>query len=532
MFCFSGQKLYKILKGCFLVFNNFGGFKVMLSKIPCFFALKMFLSRDNAEEYAEKRGKKCQGIVFISLILAVFLLFTHTSQAAETSKFVPKPEITSFENGQILTGEVIIKGTSLNYSQVKIYLDNKSLGYTNNKIGTLGWQDFELQLPIDLLFGQHSLDLVTEYFNNTQSPTTTLSFYYQPKFPAPTLFDPVLNVETNYQQPWLVGLAFNNSYLEIYLDDGLDGKLLVANHESGVTSFKYLPNKKLSPGFHLVKARAVSPDNRISDWSNEIIFEVRKDRQILQAPNLSVEQGEFIPPVPAPTLVEPKNGSVTKDNKLMVTGVVHNEHYVKIYLDEKLVGEFMPETHPSGVTNFIWQSNESLDSGFHKIWARAINARGYQSGESNVLRFIVLPAEPVFVSQPIGKIAPAIAAEEPEVSEKIIAEEEKEEVSGAAEETKRFIEWKWWKILIIIVLTITILSVIIWLIKLRKKEEEKEEEEKVEIRTGEKKEEEASREEKKAVEEFDASNIIDEPFPEDEYIPPPPPPPDAPSLGI
>ncbi len=514
-----------------------------------------------------------KGCVLISLILAVFLL-TNFAQAAETSEFVPAPEITSFKDGQVLTGEVVVKGVALNYSQVKVFLDNNFIGYSKNKIGTLGWQDFEIKLPANLVFGQHNLELVTEYFNNTQSPTTTLSFYYQPQFPAPTLFKPVLNYETNYQQPWIVGLAWGNYTLEVYIDDQLDGKVFFTNPKGGVSDFKYQPQKKLTPGFHVVRARAISSDGRISNFSNEIIFEVRQTKQILEAPDLPQEMGDFVPPVPAPTLVKPKNGLVTQDNKLIVAGLVHNEHYVKIYLDGKLVGEFMPDPHPSGVTNFAWEYSQPLSSGLHKIWAKDVNPRGNESGRSNVLRFIVLPSEPIFVSQSLGQIAAAAknqkALESGEQSPPAV-DGQGQSASNKPDETKQF---KWWQILIIIVLALAVLLIVFWLVNLKKGKsfnQVQDKEEKVKIKTNGKKEkgafqsldktqdrsdlaeEQQVREKKEELENkqgsykpdvpdqvsdsesglgADKENNKNEEGERGEHVPPPPPPPDAPTLGI
>ncbi len=475
MICFSEQKLTKILKGCFMLYWDFWA---VLDDFLRFVAVRVILSRNYAEHYAEQRGKRTLNIVIFSLILAIFLLTGTKTLAAETSKFVPSPKVTSFSAGQTLTGQVVILGEDINFSQTKVYLDGQFLGYTQNKIGTLGWQEFSLSLPDNLIFGQHQLDLIAEYFQNTQSPTTTLSFFYQAKFPAPTLFNPVLNLGTNFQQPWLVGLAFNNSELEIYLDDKLDNTFFVTNHASGVASFRYLPRERLTPGFHVVKVRAFSPDNRKSDFSNEIIFEVRQNKQVMAAPDLPNETGNFVPPVPAPTLREPKNGLVTKSQELVVSGVVHNEHFVKLFLDDNLMAEFMPAPHSSGVTSFIWEHNQPLAPGFHRVYAKDINPRGQVSGQSNVLRFIVLGSESIFVSQPQGQIA--ATNEEQPASTEIEGQKEvaKLKTGGLMEKIKNWSNWWQYALGLVILLALTL--IIIWFINYRKEEKQKE---KIEIRT-------------------------------------------------
>lgn len=481
--------------------------------------------------------------LFFLILIVSSLMFSHGVKAAETSKFVPQPEFYSFTEKEMPSGEIVFEGTgkSINFSQVKVYLDQEFLTFTQNEIGPLGWQEFEFNMPAGMSLDEHQIGLIAEYFNNTQSPTTTVSFLYQAKFPAPTLFNPVLNFETNYQQPWIVGLAFNDSFLEFYIDDQFAGQVLVENHPSGVTDFKYQPVEKLSPGFHLVKVRAISPDGRTSAWSNEIIFEVRKDKQILAAPGLFQEQGEFIAPVPAPTLIEPKHGLITKDSKLIVAGLMHNNHQIKIFADNELVAEFMPQPHASGVTDFVWQAEENLSAGLHTLWAQATNSSGQTSGQSNILKFIILPAEPVFVSQlPIGRINAAAHEEVTEITQEEIPEEKLAEqiVNKVAEKINGWADW--WKYLIGLIVLIALILIIIWLSSAK---QEKTPDEKIKIKTGDEKESPLD-ENQPATEQSDISTPpysepgIDIGFEneeeknEDEYFPPPPPPPDAPSLGI
>lgn len=417
-------------------------------------------------------AKSFQLGLLTALILASFLLITNKVQTREMSEYVPEPIINSLTNNQVVNGRVIIQGKSINFSQVKFLIDGEFVGYAQTKMGPLGWQDFQFELPENLSFEQHQLDCVAEYYKNTQSPTTTIEFFYEQQFPVPTIFNPVLNNETNWQQPWIVGLTYNDSKIEIYLDEKLNGEVVPNNHTSGVTSFRYQPQQRLQLGFHVVRVKAISSDNRVSEFSNEIIFEVRQNKSVWHAPELTTEQGKFVAPVPAPTLLQPQNGTVINNKKIKVAGVMFNEHVIQIFVDGKLETEFVPASDESGVTNFDWTA-ENLDSGLHKIWTRAINSQGQTSGISNILKIIVLP-DKVYVSQGYGQV----------ISEQKQLEGgdfKDEAIEGEFEEEDNQIETvsNWWKYLIGLVLLIAIGLTIIWFLN----NEDKNSGEKINVKT-------------------------------------------------
>lgn len=338
----------------------------------------------------------------LSLMLAVFLLPKNFVMASEFSPYLPAPTLTTPLTNSKLAQLTTIAGKTILPARTIIYLDNKNLGYATIIKEENGYGNFELNLNA-LSIGQHNLTLVAKYFDSYHSATTSVDFEIIAQAKAPTLLEPVLNVNTNFQQPWLVGVTQNDSQVEIYLDEKLAGLAEVKNDPNGTASFKYRPKEKLEPGFHLAKAKIASAPK--DTFSNEIIFEIRALKQIMKAPGLSQEQGAFVAPVPSPTLLEPRNGTVLNNsNELVIKGVAHNNHYVKIFLDNELIGEFMPLEHKSGVASFNWQVTKNLLPGLHKFWTTDINPQGQESGISNIIKIVVLGNKSFFVSQPQGQI--------------------------------------------------------------------------------------------------------------------------------
>ena len=407
--------------------------------------------------------------IILATLFVVFFLFTSNQVLAASnpkiSEFIPVPRVINITNGSVVDQGSEIKGISLGFTENFVLLDGQLLGQTINEIGGQGWQDWEISLPQDLMFGKHKLEIFTQTLNGKVSKSSFLEFYCKPKFPTPTIYTPVLNNQTNWQQPWIVGLTLNDSIVEIYIDEKLNGTIRAINHESGVTDFKYLPIQKLLPGFHTVRIKAKSLQGLESDFSKEIIFEIKKGPSKMIAPELPIEKDGFIPPVPAPTLITPNNNSVSKNNKLIITGLVHNEHYVKIFMDNKLVGQFMPAEHSSGVTSFVWQADKLLNFGLHKIYAKCINPRGQVSNKSNVIKIIVLPPK-YFISSPQGVVASAQSGEAKQVALDNIIVNDSRKINQTV---KKINSWTlFWRRMISIIILVVVILVGIWVLSLKK----------------------------------------------------------------
>ncbi len=401
---------------------------------------------------------KTKTFLVLSLMLAVFLLPQNPVMASDFSPYLPAPILTTpLENSQLsqlttITGKTILPARTI------VYLDNKNLGYTTIVKEENGYGNFQLNLSA-LSIGQHNLTLVAKYFDSYHSATTSVDFEIVALDKTPTVLTPVVNQETNFQQPWIVGVTPNNTEVEIYLDEKFSGLAEVKNDPNGTASFKYKPKEKLDPGFHLAKAK-IKTLNAEQNFSNEVIFEIRALKQIMKAPGLIKEQGAFIAPVPSPTLLEPKNGAVLKDQaKITIKGVAHNNHYVKIFLDNNLLTEFMPQEDKSGVASFSYSLNQKLSVGLHKIWSTNLNSQNQESGLSNIIKIIILDDQPVFISKPQGEINGL--ASKNEITLKSSGENEENKI--IVPEEKKSTNDKFWYYVLGLAVIIAVANFVFWL---------------------------------------------------------------------
>jgi len=393
-------------------------------------------------------------------------LLTVKPTTAAISSAIPAPTVnkTSLSQLALIKGEKIT-GQSLNFSQIRVFINHNFYTLAQTELGSNGWQTFSIETA-DLNIGEYDLTLITDYFRGLESQPLDLKLVVQEKVVGPTLFDPVLNQETNFQQPWLIGVTPSATEVEFCLDDKIIGKIKTTVSTSGTSSFRYQP-PVLTLGYHVVKARAYHQNSLVSPWSNEIIFAVAENKKLIKKDlSLKTEQEKFVPPVPAPTLLEPQTGLVTTETKPIIKGLVHNKHLVKIYLDNQLVGEFLPEPHPSGVTSFSFVPDEELLPGLHTVYGRAINPHGQESGDSMILKWLAVSEVPIFISELKGQVSSA----------SVVAEnlEENPEIK-VIENNQGFFSknsgWNFWLYLIMGVVIFFIAGIIFWQRKILKHEQ-------------------------------------------------------------
>ncbi|HPI67027.1 MAG TPA: hypothetical protein PKZ16_00545 [bacterium] len=389
--------------------------------------------------------------------LICFIFLANKPAMAAISSAIPMPEVNKIYLNQLtlVRGEQIT-GQSLNFSQIRVFINHNFYSLAATELGTNGWQTFSIATA-DLIAGEYNLTLITDYFRGLESEPLNLKLVVQEKVVGPTLFNPVLNQETNFKQPWLIGVTPAKTEVEFCLDDKIIGRVLTTDNVNGTSAFRYQP-PALTLGYHVVKARAYHQNGLVSSWSNEIIFAVVENKKLVKKDlNLKTEKEKFIPPVPAPTLFEPATGVVTNQTKPTIKGLVHNNHWVKIYLDNKIAGEFMPTPHASGVTSFSWMSNKDLLPGLHTVYSRAINPQGQESGDSMTLRWLILPEAPIFISELKGQVSSAsIVAENIEDNPEIKVIEDNQ---GFFSQTKK---WSFWLYIFIGLVIFFIITIIVW----------------------------------------------------------------------
>ncbi len=173
--------------------------------------------------------------------------------------------------------------------------------------------------------------------------------------PAPT----ILGVDIKagrLSKPLIKGVTFNDTIVDVYIDNQFFGQAAVANDSSGVASFAYMPDKDLSFGQHKVYTIAKSSDGNKESKKSEVV-------------------NFIIPyPTPAPILLEPV---ADQAGKVAIVGLAKNNLEVEIYIEGVLQVRFTPPPAKNGTTNFWYKPGFS--AGEYTVIARAIDSTGKAS---------------------------------------------------------------------------------------------------------------------------------------------------------
>ncbi len=180
------------------------------------------------------------------------------------------------EEDAIGSSRPFITGLSVGRSFVHIYIDGVYNGRTEVLTHESGTANFAYKPFLNLGVGPHKVWAVAEEKEGRKSGLSKiLQFRIEEPMPAPTLFVPVVNSNTNYSRPFVVGLAKNDSFIKVFIDHKLAGQFFVANHKSGTANFVYKP-PALVRGSHLVYTTATDSRGKESQWSNIVYFSVRQ----------------------------------------------------------------------------------------------------------------------------------------------------------------------------------------------------------------------------------------------------------------
>lgn len=192
---------------------------------------------------------------------------------------LPAPTMIKPDKDTVI-GEVkpLIKGLTASGSFARIYIDGIYNGKTDIVTHKSGAANFAYQPFLNLSHGWHIVWAVAEDETGRKSDkfSNILNFKIEKSMPAPTLFIPVINTETKYSRPFIVGLAKNSSLIKVFVDHKLDGRFQIVDHESGAADFAYLPFQPLAKGNHLIYATATDSRGKESCWSNVVYFTVKQ----------------------------------------------------------------------------------------------------------------------------------------------------------------------------------------------------------------------------------------------------------------
>jgi len=191
-----------------------------------------------------------------------------------TVNLLPAPTLVAPDETTITAKtKPLIVGLTRSDSLVKIFIDdiyNGKTGILNNESNTA---NFAYKPFLNLSRGWHNVYAIAE--DNTgrvSQMSEILRFNVELPMPAPIMLKPVVNKNTFAGEPFIVGLAKNDSKIKVYIDKKYNGEFEVKNHSSGTANFAYKPVKSLARGNHLVYAVAIDKRGKPSGWSNVVYF--------------------------------------------------------------------------------------------------------------------------------------------------------------------------------------------------------------------------------------------------------------------
>lgn len=194
--------------------------------------------------------------------------------------------------------------------------------------------------------------------------------------PAPVVTSPANGSSTSNSTPTVGGTAESGSTVTVYLDAVAAGTATA----DGSGNWSFTPGAALADGTHTVMATATDAAGNTSVNSNANRFTV-----------------DTLPP-PAPVVRSPANGSSTSNSTPTAGGTAEADSTVTVYLDNVSVGTTAADS--SG--NWLFTPPAALSDGAHTVKARALDAAGNSSVDSNTNTFVVDTSAPdtTIVSSP------------------------------------------------------------------------------------------------------------------------------------
>lgn len=222
-------------------------------------------------------GAKLQVYLISKIIVGGAFVIVGIFFAQEVkADYLPAPILLS-PNEKTIIGEPKPKiiGLAKSGTEVLVYIDNVYNGKTEFLFHESGTADFAYTPFLNLAVGWHKLEIFTRDESGKRSMGVFSNFYVEPYYPAPTLFQPVVNASTTPDKPFIVGLAKNDSKIQVFIDQVFFGEFEVENHPSDTANFAEQPFVALTNGSHLVYTVAIDKRGKTSKWSNLVSFTVR-----------------------------------------------------------------------------------------------------------------------------------------------------------------------------------------------------------------------------------------------------------------
>ncbi|OGY79798.1 MAG: hypothetical protein A3B74_03450 [Candidatus Kerfeldbacteria bacterium RIFCSPHIGHO2_02_FULL_42_14] len=215
-------------------------------------------------------------IFYSASFFLVFFSFFHINPviALTATETIPRTPTILIPNEWMITTDPkpLIQGVSESGNTVKIYFDDVFNGFTIATADESGIGSFAFRPSDHLSYGVHTVKTVAvNDLGKGSRFSRTITFRIEPRFVTPRLTD---ITHTNTPQPTFTGIAANDSLIQIFIDDRLDGEFYVTNHFSGTTSFTYQPFLPLRSSRHSIYFIAKNREGKSSNPSPITTFDL------------------------------------------------------------------------------------------------------------------------------------------------------------------------------------------------------------------------------------------------------------------
>lgn len=312
----------------------------------------------------------------LALVFFVFALLVapFVSTTAIAAMQLATPLILGGLDQRSLADVPELSGTTPAGSEVLVYVDGIFAGLAETKSQGGGSDSFHFRLAKEIGGGRHSYMVVArDPLSLVLSAPSPEIFFEIKSLAIPTLIMPKRETVIGTPKPLIVGLTKSGSKVQFWIDGIYNGETGYLEHPSGTANFAYRPFLNLKPGGHYVAIRAIDRQGLKSEFSVSQEFRVES-------------------PMPAPADVKVVFSGQPLGSPLLV-GVAKSGAKVKVFIDNKLNGELVLPSHPSGASGFAYRPFLPLIAGSHQAYVVAVDSRGKESRWSKMVNFRVYTRE-------------------------------------------------------------------------------------------------------------------------------------------
>lgn len=228
--------------------------------------------------------KTVKAFNFFVLLLVVAFLPTITSAATVKAPSILEV-LEKYENGSRI---LEVKGLAPVDSEVLVYVNLQVAGIAKTNKENDSISSFFYSQKDRLPLGSYQVNVVARdnksyTVSDFSGPMTVfekkpvIEKKSAPQVIPPTLLRSVVDTDSAYNQPKIIGQAIAGSRIEIFIDGKKDGNLILDKINEGTIQFEYVVREKLSAGQHEVFLYAFDNDNNQSERSNLIYVNVVGD---------------------------------------------------------------------------------------------------------------------------------------------------------------------------------------------------------------------------------------------------------------